>query len=154
MGVDINVYRAAIGNFSNASRNNSITSFNQFQIRKRQRSVKLKTHLMIRWLNILVLLCVGLSVELNENKFRNVYENKILVKPILFIACQPCSKTRDKLSLNIVQTFYPGDQRWKTFYSFKILAINIQSGLMETERKMVLDSVTLTKETLCCPTEY
>ena len=72
MGVDINVYRAAIGTFSNASRNISVTSFNQFQRRKHEQLVKLKTHAMIGWLKILFLLCVGLSVELNEHKIRNV----------------------------------------------------------------------------------
>ena len=97
MGVDINVYRAAIGTFSNASKNISVNSFNQFQ--RRKQSVKTKTHRMIRWLKILVLLLwVGLSVE----------------------TCQPCGETCDKNSLNIVQTFCTRDHRGKTFYSFTI----------------------------------
>ena len=82
MGVNINAYRAAIGTFSNASKNISVNSFNQFQ--RRKQSVKAKTHLMIRWLKILLLLLwVGLSVE----------------------TCQPCEEIGDKSSGNKVQTF-------------------------------------------------
>ena len=98
MGVDINVYRAAIGTFSNASRNISVTSFNQFQRKKQEQSVKLKTYSMIRWLNILVLLWVGLSVELNGHNSRD-----ISVKPLRFtVACQPWGeKISDRRSFNI-----------------------------------------------------
>ena len=123
MGVDINVYRAAIGTFSNASRNISVASFNQFQRKKHEQSVKLKTHSMIRWLNILVLLWVGLSVELNGHNSRDVCQNKISVKPLQFTACQPWSeKICDRRSLYIVHTFYRGDHQGKTFYSFTDLS--------------------------------
>ena len=114
MGVDINVYRAAIGTFSNASRNISVASFNQFQRKKHEQSVKLKTHSMIRWLNILVLLWVGLSVELNGHNFRDACQNKISVT----LACQPWGeKICDRRSLYIVDTFYRGDHQVKTFYT-------------------------------------
>ena len=123
MGVDINVYRAAIGTFSNASRNISVTSFNQFQRRKHEQLEKLMTHAVIGWLKILFLLCVGLSVEFNEQKFRDIYENKTPVKPLLStVPYQPCWKTYDKISLNIAQTFYIGDHDGETFYSFTNLS--------------------------------